>query len=113
METAEKALQALVGRLPGIGAAALISREGVPLATVGMEEDMADTLAALASGMCALANRLSNNLTNSAVRHLRVDLDSQDLVFAPTGSGAVLAVLRRDGTSEAGIDQLREEAQRL
>jgi predicted regulator of Ras-like GTPase activity (Roadblock/LC7/MglB family) len=113
MEAAEKQLQALVGRLPGIGAAALISREGVPLATVGMEEDLADTLAALASGMCALANRLSNNLANSAVRHLRVDLDGQDLVFAPTGSGAVLAVLRRGGTGEAGIAALRQEARGL
>ncbi|MGC9216067.1 hypothetical protein [Acidithiobacillus sp.] len=38
MEAAKKQLQALVGRLPGIGAAALISREGVPPATmVGCE----------------------------------------------------------------------------
>ena len=110
MEAAEKQLQALVGQLPGVGAAALISREGVPLATVGMEEELADTLAALASGMCALANRLSNDLASGAVRHLRVDLDGQDLVFAPTGSGAVLAVLRRDGTGEAGIEGLRREA---
>ena len=110
MEAAEKQLQALVGRLPGVGAAALISREGVPLATVGMEEELADTLAALASGMCALANRLSNNLASGVVRHLRVDLDGQDLIFAPTGSGAVLAVLRRDRTGEAGIEGLCREA---
>ena len=104
-------LAALVAGMAGVSAAAVISRDGIPLQVEGMSEDVADTLAALASGMCALAKRM--NEEGNGVRHVHVVLADHDMVLLPTMSGAVLVVMRPGRNDESGFDVLRTAAAAL
>ena len=99
-----------IAEMPGVTAAALISREGIPLQVEGMSEDMADTVAALASGMCALAKRMN---VADGVRHVHVVLDGRDIVLLPAASEAVLVVVRPGMSDESGVDALRMAAAAL
>ncbi|MGH8794342.1 MAG: roadblock/LC7 domain-containing protein [Stackebrandtia sp.] len=96
-------LSSLVQRVPHTHSALLLSSDGLKKAYHGIDPDMADHLAAVASGMFSLARSAGQRFGDSgAVRQVVAELDETLLFVSAAGSGAVLAVLAsRD--ADAGV----------
>lgn len=96
-------LASLVERVPHTRSALLLSSDGLKKAFHGLENDEADHLAAVASGLFSLARSAGNRFGESGgVRQVVAELDDTLLFVSTAGSGAVLAVLaHRD--ADAGV----------
>jgi predicted regulator of Ras-like GTPase activity (Roadblock/LC7/MglB family) len=87
-------LQGLVQRVPHTRSALLLSADGLRKASDGLDDDEADHMAALASGLHSLARSAGVRFAGGAdVRQVVVELDSALLFVSAAGSGACLAVL--------------------
>jgi predicted regulator of Ras-like GTPase activity (Roadblock/LC7/MglB family) len=87
-------LKSLVDRVPGTRSALLLSADGLRKAAEGLDDDEADHMAALASGLHSLARGAGARFAAGAdVRQVVVELDTALLFVSAAGSGACLAVM--------------------
>ena len=87
-------LSGLVDRVPGTRSALLLSSDGLRKAAHGLDDDGADHLAAVASGLFSLARSAGTRFGGSdGVRQVVAELDEALLFVSAAGSGAVLAVI--------------------
>lgn len=87
-------LSGLVQRVTHTRSALLLSSDGLVKAVHGLDNDSADHMAALASGMYSLARSAGQRFADgSDVRQVVVELDSALMFVSTAGSGACLAVL--------------------
>lgn len=91
---AGRLLAGLLQRVPHAAGALLLSSDGLVAAGHGLEPDDADQLAALASGLYALARSAGGRFGDGGeVRQVVVELDTALLFVTRAGHGARLAVL--------------------
>ncbi|MGW3626689.1 roadblock/LC7 domain-containing protein [Streptomyces sp. NPDC000880] len=87
-------LQNLIDKVPGTRHALLLSSDGLKKAVVGLNNDEADRLAAMASGLSSLGRGVGQHFSGGGeVRQVVVELTTAFLFVSSAGSGAVLAVL--------------------
>ncbi|WP_062213761.1 roadblock/LC7 domain-containing protein [Streptomyces sp. NBRC 109706] len=87
-------LTGLVERVPHARSALLLSTDGLVKAAHGLERDAAEQLAALASGLHALARGAGARFAEGGeVRQVVVEWESALLSVASAGQGSVLAAL--------------------
>lgn len=87
-------LSGLIDRVPGTRSALLLSSDGLRKAAHGLDDDGADHLAAIASGLFSLARSAGTRFGGSdGVRQVVAELDESLLFVSAAGSGAVLAVI--------------------
>ncbi|GIE99834.1 roadblock/LC7 domain-containing protein [Paractinoplanes rishiriensis] len=87
-------LSGLVDRVPDTRSALLLSSDGLRKAAHGLDDDGADHLAAIASGLFSLARSAGSKFgASDGVRQVVAELDQSLLFVSAAGSGAVLAVL--------------------
>ncbi|MCG3038995.1 roadblock/LC7 domain-containing protein [Streptomyces sp. S1A] len=104
-------LQGLVERVPRTRSAILLSSDGLAKASHGLEADHCDSLAAVTSGLYALARGAAGRLGDSGgVRQIMVELTDTVLFVSTAGDGARLAVLA-DREADAAV--LGHEAAQL
>lgn len=96
-------LAGLVKKVPHARSALLLSADGIKKAYSGLDEDQADQLSAIASGMFSLARSAGAQFGSApGVRQVVAELDDTMLFVSTAGSGAVLAVAtERD--ADAGL----------
>ncbi|GAA3770077.1 roadblock/LC7 domain-containing protein [Streptomyces chiangmaiensis] len=96
-------LKGLVERVPGTRSALLLSADGLRKAAEGLNDDEADHMAALASGLHSLARSAGVRFADGAdVRQVVVELDTALLFVSAAGSGACLAVMA-DREADAAV----------
>ncbi len=96
-------LAGLVQRVPHTRSALLLSADGLVKAAHGLEADVADHLAALASGLYALGRSAGVRFGGGGeVRQVLVELDTSLLFVSTAGRGARLAVLA-DREADAAV----------
>ncbi|MEV1007424.1 roadblock/LC7 domain-containing protein [Streptomyces sp. NPDC049881] len=95
----------LVDRLPQARKAVLLSSDGLPRAAHGLDPEDADQLAALASGLHALARTAGSGpaAPGGRVRRITVRLDSGLLIVTAAGQAAALAVLADPDADAAAL----------
>lgn len=87
-------LRGLVERVPHTRSALLLSSDGLVKAVDGLEQDEAEHLAALASGLYSLARSAGKRFDSGGdVRQIVTELSNSVLFVAAAGHGAHLAVL--------------------
>ncbi|MFI6349097.1 roadblock/LC7 domain-containing protein [Streptomyces sp. NPDC050560] len=87
-------MSGLVRRVPHTRSAVLLSSDGLVKSLHGLDEDTADHMAALASGLYALGRSAGARFGDGGeVRQVVVELDSSLLFVSTAGSGTCLAVL--------------------
>ncbi|XVU27942.1 roadblock/LC7 domain-containing protein [Actinoplanes sp. CA-054009] len=87
-------LSGLVDRVPDTRSALLLSSDGLRKAAHGLDDDGADHLAAIASGLFSLARSAGSRFGGGdGVRQVVAELDETLLFVSAAGSGAVLAVV--------------------
>ncbi len=87
-------LQNLLDKVPGTRHALLLSSDGLKKAMVGLSDDEADHLSAMASGLASLGRGVGRQFGGGGeVRQVVVELTTALLFVTSAGSGAVLAVL--------------------
>ncbi|HLL64527.1 MAG TPA: roadblock/LC7 domain-containing protein [Micromonosporaceae bacterium] len=95
-------LDDLVGRVPGVQQATILSPDGLLLgSSAGLTREDAEHLAAVAAGMQSLARGASRRFGGGAVRQTVIEMDSAFLFVAASGQGACIAVIS-DGQSDLG-----------
>lgn len=96
-------LAGLVQRVPHTRSALLLTSDGLKKAAHGLDDDSADHLAAIASGLFSLARSAGNRFGGGErVRQVVAELDDTLLFVSSAGVGAVLAVLAARG-ADAGV----------
>ncbi|MEV6632616.1 roadblock/LC7 domain-containing protein [Actinoplanes sp. NPDC051470] len=96
-------LSGLVDRVPDTRSALLLSSDGLRKAAHGLDDDGADHLAAIASGLFSLARSAGTRFGGSeGVRQVVCELDDSLLFVSAAGSGAVLAVVAGK-TADPGV----------
>jgi predicted regulator of Ras-like GTPase activity (Roadblock/LC7/MglB family) len=91
-------LSGLVNRVPETQSALLLSADGLRKAAHGLDDDGADHLAAIASGLFSLARSAGTRFGGSdVVRQVVAELADTMLFVCAAGSGAVLAVMAGKG----------------
>lgn len=96
-------LSNLVERVPHTRSALLLSSDGLKKSFHGLDNDMADHLSAIASGLFSLARSAGAQFGSSpGVRQVVAELDDTLLFVSAAGSGAVLAVVA-DKEANAGV----------
>ncbi|GIE30369.1 dynein regulation protein LC7 [Actinoplanes italicus] len=96
-------LSGLIDRVPGTRSALLLSSDGLRKAAHGLDDDGADHLAAVASGMFSLARSAGTRFGGTdGVRQVVAELDDALLFVSAAGSGAVLAVIAGK-TADPGV----------
>jgi predicted regulator of Ras-like GTPase activity (Roadblock/LC7/MglB family) len=96
-------LDDLVGRVPDIEKAVILSRDGLAIGvSSGLGRDDAERLAAIASGVQSLARGAGLQFGGGQVRQTLIEMDSAFLFITAAGEGSSLAVLC-SATSDAGI----------
>jgi predicted regulator of Ras-like GTPase activity (Roadblock/LC7/MglB family) len=96
-------LTGLVQRVPHTRSAVLLSSDGLVRASHGLDQDSADHMAALASGLYALGRSAGIRFADSGeVRQVVVELDGALLFVSTAGSGSCLAVLA-GGEADAAV----------
>jgi predicted regulator of Ras-like GTPase activity (Roadblock/LC7/MglB family) len=84
----------LVERVPDVAHAAVVSSDGLPLATsAGFPRERADQLAAVTSGLAGLTQGASRVLEGAAVVQTVVEMQRGVLVIMAISNGACLAAL--------------------
>ncbi|GAA2785751.1 roadblock/LC7 domain-containing protein [Saccharopolyspora taberi] len=93
----------LVQKVPQTRSALLLSSDGVKKNWHGLDSSGADTLSAIASGLCSLARSAGKHFGGgNGVRQVVAELDDALLFVSAAGPGAVLAVVAsRD--ADAGV----------
>jgi predicted regulator of Ras-like GTPase activity (Roadblock/LC7/MglB family) len=87
-------LSSLIARVPGTRSALLLSSDGLRKAAHGLDDDGADHLAAVASGLFSLARSAGTRFGGGdGVRQVVAELDESLLFVSAAGSGAVLAII--------------------
>ena len=87
-------LSGLIDRVPDARSALLLSSDGLRKAAHGLDDDGADHLAAIASGLFSLARSAGARFGGGdGVRQVVAELDESLLFVTTAGSGAVLAVI--------------------
>lgn len=87
-------LSGLVDRVPDTRSALLLSSDGLRKAAHGLDDDGADHLAAIASGLFSLARSAGTRFGGTeVVRQVVAELEESLLFVSAAGSGAVLAVI--------------------
>jgi predicted regulator of Ras-like GTPase activity (Roadblock/LC7/MglB family) len=96
-------LRGLVERVPRTRSAVLLSADGLATAAYGLEQDPADHLSAIASGLFSLARTAAIRFGGSdGVRQVVAELDDTLMFVSSAGYGSVLAVLA-DRETDAGV----------
>jgi len=96
-------LRGLVERVPRTRSAVLLSADGLATAAYGLEQDPADHLSAIASGLFSLARTAAARFGGSdGVRQVVAELDDTLMFVSSAGYGSVLAVLA-DRETDAGV----------
>ncbi|MGX1548940.1 roadblock/LC7 domain-containing protein [Streptomyces adustus] len=89
-------LTGLMNRVPHTRSALLLSSDGLVKAAEGLDNDAADQLAALASGLYSLARSAGKRFDNGGdVRQIVTELSTSLLFVSAAGHGTVLAVLAK------------------
>ncbi|MEU3269842.1 roadblock/LC7 domain-containing protein [Saccharomonospora sp. NPDC006951] len=87
-------LRRLVDTVPHTRSALLLSSDGIPKFWHGLDNDGADTLAALASGLCSLAQQVGTRFSGGdGVRQVVSELGEVILLVTAASEGTVLTVL--------------------
>jgi predicted regulator of Ras-like GTPase activity (Roadblock/LC7/MglB family) len=87
-------LSNLVERVPHTRSVVLLSADGLKRAVSGLDDESAEQLSAIASGLFSLARGAGLKFGGSeVVRQVIVELDDTLLFVASAGSGSVLAVM--------------------
>lgn len=96
-------LAALVDTSPHARSALLLSADGMPIVSHGLDAEHEDKLSALAAGICSMARNVGVTFSGSErVRQVVTELDQLMLFISTAGSNSVLAVLTsRD--ADAGL----------
>ena len=96
-------LRGLVERVPRTRSAVLLSADGLATAAYGLDQDPADHLSAIASGLFSLARTAAARFGGSdGVRQVVAELDDTLMFVSSAGYGSVLAVLAERET-DAGV----------
>jgi predicted regulator of Ras-like GTPase activity (Roadblock/LC7/MglB family) len=96
-------LRGLVERVPRTRSAVLLSADGLATAAYGLDQDPADHLSAIASGLFSLARTAAVRFGSSdGVRQVVAELDDTLMFVSSAGYGSVLAVLAERET-DAGV----------
>ncbi|WP_030297488.1 roadblock/LC7 domain-containing protein [Streptomyces katrae] len=96
-------LSGLVQRVPYTRSAVLLTADGLVACVHGLDNDSADHLAALASGLYSLGRSAGSRFGNGAeVRQVVVELDTALVFVSAAGAGTCLAVLA-DREADAGV----------
>lgn len=94
-------LQDLTEHIPGARSALLLSSDGMVKAAHGLDNDDADRLAAIASGLHSLAGGAGLHFAGGHVRQVVAELDTALLFVTSAGAGACLALLTGQETDAA------------
>ena len=89
-------LSRLIEAVPGARSAVLLSVDGLPKYWAGLDDQQKDTLAALASSMCSLAQQVGarfGDAGSSGFRQVVTELGDIMLFVAAAAAGSALAVL--------------------
>jgi predicted regulator of Ras-like GTPase activity (Roadblock/LC7/MglB family) len=96
-------LRNLIEHVPHTRGAVLLSSDGLTTAAHGLEQDSADHLAAIASGLFGIARSAGTKFGSSdAVRQVVVEVDDALLFISSAGFGSLLVVLARP-QADAGV----------
>src|ERR1700733_14134515 len=96
-------LRGLVERVPRTRSAVLLSADGLATAAYGLDQDPADHLSAIASGLFSLARTAASRFGGSdGVRQVVAELDDTLMFVSSAGFGSVLTVLA-DREADAGV----------
>jgi uncharacterized protein len=89
-------LTRLIESVPGARSAVLLSVDGLPKYWAGLDDQQKDTLAALASSMCSLAQQVGarfGDAGSAGFRQVVTELGDIMLFVAAAAAGSALAVL--------------------
>ena len=89
-------LTRLIEAVPGARSAVLLSVDGLPKYWAGLDDQQKDTLAALASSMCSLAQQVGarfGDAGSAGFRQVVTELGDIMLFVAAAATGSALAVL--------------------
>jgi predicted regulator of Ras-like GTPase activity (Roadblock/LC7/MglB family) len=89
-------LTRLIEAVPGARSAVLLSVDGLPKYWAGLDDQQKDTLAALASSMCSLAQQVGarfGDAGSAGFRQVVTELGDIMLFVAAAAAGSALAVL--------------------
>jgi predicted regulator of Ras-like GTPase activity (Roadblock/LC7/MglB family) len=87
-------LRTLIDRVPHTRSAVLLSSDGLTTAAEGLDQDSADRLAAIASGLFSIARSAGAQFGESGgVRQVVAELDDTLLFVSSAGFGSMLTVL--------------------
>lgn len=87
-------LRRLVDAVPNTQSALLLSSDGIAVQWYGLDTDGADTLAALASGLCSLAQQVGSRFGGGpGIRQVNSELDDVVLFATAASENSILAVL--------------------
>jgi predicted regulator of Ras-like GTPase activity (Roadblock/LC7/MglB family) len=96
-------LDSLVGRIPEITDAIMLSTDGLLLsASAGLDREDAERLAAVASGLQSLAQGTGTHFDRGGVRQTIVEMERGFLFVTATRTGGCLAVLS-SGHTDIGL----------
>ncbi len=89
---------------PGVAHALIVSSDGLPLlASDGVPEDLADPLAAMASGILSLGNNLARQVAAGSCDQILLRLTRGQFVFMGIGELAGLGVLVEAGANLGAV----------
>jgi predicted regulator of Ras-like GTPase activity (Roadblock/LC7/MglB family) len=96
-------LDDLVARVPQLGKAVILSRDGLPLgASAGLAREDAEHLAATAAGFQSLARGVGRTFGGGTTRQIIVEMENCFLFVTAAGEGSCLAVLS-PASADAGL----------
>ncbi len=87
-------LDDLVTRVPHIGKAVILSRDGLAMgASAGLSREDSEYLSAVAAGFQSLARGAAQHFGGGAIRQTVVEMESSFMFVTAAGEGSCLAVL--------------------
>jgi predicted regulator of Ras-like GTPase activity (Roadblock/LC7/MglB family) len=93
-----------VASTPGVSNALIVSSDGLPLlASEGLSEDLADPLAAIASGILSLGNNIASQVGGGSCDQILLRLTHGHFVFMGIGELAGLGVLVQPGANLGAV----------
>lgn len=93
----------LVKRVPGTRHAVVLSQDGLVMShSETFRRDLAEQLAAAASGLSSLARSIGRNFEGGTVRQTLIEMEDAFLFLTAAGRGAHLAVLT-DQRADVGV----------
>ncbi|HEY1643003.1 MAG TPA: roadblock/LC7 domain-containing protein [Streptosporangiaceae bacterium] len=87
-------LDDLVTRVPHIGKAVILSRDGLAMgSSAGLDREDSEYLSAVAAGFQSLARGAAQHFGGGAIRQTVVEMESSFMFVTAAGEGSCLAVL--------------------